>query len=165
MEGIVEFFKDNFPKDTKFIFPQFEREEKLDFDYIPENPIEFYAIVDKAPWEILKGFGFRKWDNMNNIISENQQRPVSNKVSIPIINAPGENYNIECGRGDAPTHLLPEDEDMIMFPGEWYNIIPNGFMVTGLYGETYPFKKGVADDDIRYGCLPYGIRRRIISKP
>ena len=161
MQDVIEFFENNFPKDTKFIFPQFDRTENLDFDYIPANPLEFYALVDKAPWNILKGFGFRKWDNMNNIISENKQKPVSNKVSIPIVNAPNETFDVDCGRGDSPIIELAEDEDIILFPHEWYNVIPDGFIVTGLYGESYPFKRGKSDDDKRFGCLPYGIRKPI----
>ncbi|MEW3852029.1 hypothetical protein QOZ73_32845, partial [Pseudomonas aeruginosa] len=72
--------------------PQFERTEKLEYEWKPQNKEEFMAIVDKAPWDILKGFGFRKWDTLNNVIGENKEKPVDNKISIPIINAPGETY-------------------------------------------------------------------------
>ena len=34
-------------------------------------------------------------------------------------------------------------------------------MVTGLYGEQYEFHINKADDDIRFGCLPYGFQRDI----
>ena len=80
------------------------------------------------------------------------------KFRIPIINSDNEEYVIERDN-TRPTELLEVDEDILLFPGEWYHIIPNGFMVTGLYGESYPFNLGESDDDIRFGCLAYGIRR------
>lgn len=165
MENVVNWLKENLGDNVQIMTPQFERKEKLEFEYIPSTPEQFQAIVDKAPWDILKGMGFRKWDTMNNVIGENKDKHVSNKISIPIINAPeGENYEVECGRGEAPIEELTEDQDIILIPGEWYNAIPNGFIVTGLYGEKYPFEKGKSDDDIRFGCLPYGITRAVAKK-
>ena len=164
MDKIVNWFKENLGNNIQIITPQFERKEKLEFEYIPNTAEEFKAIVEKAPWDILMGMGFRKWETINNIINENKGKPISDKISIPIINAPGENLEIECGRGGAPIQELIEDEDIILIPGEWYNAIPDGFIVTGLYGEKYPFKKGESDDDIRFGCLPYGITRVVTKK-
>ncbi len=161
MQELVNFLQSEFPNGCSIMTPQFERTEKLEFEWKPQNKEEFMAIVDKAPWNILKGFGFRKWDTMNNVIGENKEKPVDNKVSIPIINTLGETYDVNCGRGDAPVTELPKDEDIILIPGEWYDIIPDGFTVTGLYGEQYLFSKGKSDDDIRFGCLPYGIRREV----
>ena len=161
MDQLEQFFVDNFPPDTKFMFPQFERTEKLEFEYVPDNIAEFTAVVEKAPWEILRGFGFRKWDTLSNVIKENLGKEKKNVISIPIINAPGETYDVDCGRGDAPTEAPTQDMNIILFPGEWYGIIPDGFIVTGLYGEQYPFKNGKSDDDIRFGCLPYGILRPV----
>ena len=43
-----------------------------------------------------------------------------------------------------------------LYPGEWYDHIPEGYEVIGLSGENYKFAKDESDDDIRYGCLPYG---------
>ncbi len=54
---------------------------------------------------------------------------------------------------------LKEGEVHFLFPGEWYKHLPEGFEVTGLSGEKYKFEQGVSDDDIRYGCLPYGFIR------
>ena len=110
--------------------------------------------------------GFRKWDTMNNIIRENSEMPKHKFISIPCINMDGSDapdLTTDVGRKDAPTEELEIDEDIWMIPGEWYNSIPNRFLITGLYGETYPFEKGKSDDDIRFGCLPYGIRRPVKS--
>jgi hypothetical protein len=107
---------------------------------------------------------------MNNCIKENSPKPVSNRIKIPIINSPSESptpdrvFTVDVGRGNAPAELLKIDEDIILFPGEWYDCIPDNFIVTGLYGEEYPFRLGDSDDDIRFGCLPYGIRRPLQEK-
>ena len=49
------------------------------------------------------------------------------------------------------------DGRLMLFPGEWYNHIPAGFIVEDIFGEMETFKPGISDDDIRCGCLPYGI--------
>lgn len=49
------------------------------------------------------------------------------------------------------------DGRLMLFPGEWYNYIPDGFEVEVVSGKTRNFKRGTDDDDIRFGCLAYGI--------
>lgn len=44
-----------------------------------------------------------------------------------------------------------------LFPGEWYHYIPDGFVVTDISGCQEWFESGTTDDDIRFGCLAYGI--------
>lgn len=51
----------------------------------------------------------------------------------------------------------PHDHVLMLLPGEWYQHIPDGYAVVGLYGEADVFARGISDDDIRFGCLPYGI--------
>lgn len=165
MENLINWLKENIGDDINISTQQFERTKKLDFEYVPRTEEQFLTVVTTAPFEILKGLGFGKWDTMNNIIKENASKPISKKISIPIINIPGENFEFETGRKDHPIEPLEVDEDIILIPGEWYNVIPNGFIVTGLYGEKYPFLKGKTDDDTRYGCLPFGITRPIHPKP
>jgi len=48
-------------------------------------------------------------------------------------------------------------QELLLFPGEWYNHIPPGFEVVDINGETEPFVPGHTDDDIRFGCLAFGI--------
>lgn len=56
--------------------------------------------------------------------------------------------------------LLPWDESgLLLFPVEWYPLIPAGFEVTDINGQTEAFVPGETDDDCRYGVLPYGIVR------
>ena len=43
-----------------------------------------------------------------------------------------------------------------LYPSEWYDHIPEGYEIVGLSGKIDKFSKDESDDDIRYGCLPYG---------
>ena len=51
--------------------------------------------------------------------------------------------------------------ELLLFPAEWYDYIPDGFKVIGLSGKPDLFINGFSDDDIRYGCLSYGVFRSI----
>lgn len=48
-----------------------------------------------------------------------------------------------------------------LFPGNWYNVIPNGFTIYNFNGKPEKFKKGQTDNDTRFNCLPYGIIRKV----
>jgi hypothetical protein len=177
MQNIIDWMKENLGNNIQIITPQFERTEKLDFEFVPENDKQFYGIVNNAPWDILKGMGFRKWDTMNNIIAENIKAKGSVSINIPIVNSESMSEEMKvdysdgcmkvdldkCSSISAPDKLFEIDEDILLFPGEWFNIIPEGFLVTDLFGEQYAFIKEKSDDDIRFGCLAYGIRRKIIK--
>jgi len=138
--------------------PQFDRLEKRDYEYVPYTKDQFYGVIQKAPWDILKGMGFSKWDSMNNLIEENNLRKEGDKIEIPFINSDG-TFTVDNGKKNLQSEPLENDEDVILFPGEWFNSIPKGFILTGLFGESYEFDKNTSDDDTRYGCLPYGFRR------
>ena len=159
MKELVQWLKDNVGDSIQIITPQFERTSALEFNWKPANDEQFYAVIEKAPLNILLGLGFRRWETMNNLIKENFQKPIKEEIKIPMINS-DKDFVVDIGRGQAPTQLLEVDEDVLLFPCEWYNLIPDGLRVTGLYGELDIFKKDESDDDIRCGCLPYGIRRR-----
>jgi hypothetical protein len=47
-----------------------------------------------------------------------------------------------------------------MFPHEWYARVPEGFQVTDIFHNDEPFQRGVTDDDMRYGCLSFGVRAK-----
>jgi hypothetical protein len=58
----------------------------------------------------------------------------------------------------------PSEEDdefngrvLWLLPGEWYDQLPEGYPFVGLCNEPSPFQRGVSDNDIRFGCLPYGV--------
>ena len=44
-----------------------------------------------------------------------------------------------------------------LFPKEWYNFIPIGYPVVDIFDEELIFDK-TFDDDIRFGCISYGIK-------
>jgi hypothetical protein len=44
-----------------------------------------------------------------------------------------------------------------LFPGEWYTAIPNGYPITDINFHLENFERGLTDNDIRFGCLSYGI--------
>ena len=56
--------------------------------------------------------------------------------------------------------IWEEDEKGIhwLFPSEWYPYIPDGLEVLTISGHCEAFMRGVTDDDIRFGALPYGFR-------
>lgn len=59
--------------------------------------------------------------------------------------------------GEDATH------EVWLFPGEWYNSIPAGLEIAGLSGELEAFVSGHTDDDIRFGCLPYGVMIKVMD--
>ena len=153
-----------------------ERSKKETIKDVPKTDQEFYEIVNNAPWAELKTYGFRKWETMRNVVKENIEIESKHRpkiISIPTFTMdqladaitdnntkPSGDMLIDLGN----KHEVPMEEptvnlDIILFPGEWYNLIPNGFIVVGLSGEKYAFHNGKSDDDIRFGCLPYGITR------
>lgn len=44
-----------------------------------------------------------------------------------------------------------------LLPYQWYDFIPEGMELMCIDGSKEQFKKGVTDDDYRFGCLAYGI--------
>jgi hypothetical protein len=50
-----------------------------------------------------------------------------------------------------------------LFPGEWYASIPDGYEIVDISFNTEKFKYKETDNDIRFGCLAYGILVRDAS--
>lgn len=71
---------------------------------------------------------------------------------------------------DAPTDLLfslgcrvwDKEGGVVhwLYPGEWYDHIPDDYSVVTINDKSERFKQGVTDDDIRFGCLAYGFKRK-----
>ena len=63
----------------------------------------------------------------------------------------------------APSDVLKDiglskwDEKIWLFPEEWYDYIPEGYEIVDIFGKTEKFQKGITDDDIRFGCLSFGL--------
>lgn len=49
-------------------------------------------------------------------------------------------------------------ETLALIPGEWYAALPKGLVLESIGGEVAEVGKDYIDDDIRYGCLAYGIK-------
>lgn len=127
-----------------------ERQHEAPMENVkPTSEEKFLEIVNNAPYSILRDMGFRKWATFNDCVDEGLE-PWDKDNSRIITNG--------------PTEKLENDIDIILFPGEWHDIIPKGFVVTGLYGETYAFDPNIDGDDIRFGCLAYGIQRPKVTK-
>lgn len=54
----------------------------------------------------------------------------------------------------------PDDDGrvLMLFPGEWYRHIPAGYEVETINGEIRKHVPSIGKDDIRFGCLAYGVR-------
>ena len=50
-----------------------------------------------------------------------------------------------------------DGDGLLLFPGDWFDHIPEGYVVTDINGEEEAFHKKTSDTDIRFGCLAYGI--------
>lgn len=46
-----------------------------------------------------------------------------------------------------------------LYPCEWYAAIPEGYPITSILGEQERFRRGVTDDDRRFGMLSYGFMK------
>lgn len=60
---------------------------------------------------------------------------------------------------DASTTYLYPNKIIYLFPGEWYNFIPEGFKVVTINCEEVYFSKSKFDDTTQFGCLSYGFVR------
>lgn len=55
--------------------------------------------------------------------------------------------------------LCQWDEKIWLFPQEWYDYIPEEYEIVDIFGKTEKFQKGITDDDIRFGCLSFGLSK------
>ncbi len=109
------------------VFPQFTRKPGMVGPAAPP--------VDRAAWDALrtldksalKELGLNAWNNPNNPEDAAED---------------GDRY---------------KGKTLMLFPGEWFAHIPAGYEIHGIMGEHEPFDPDTSDDDIRFGCLPYGI--------
>ena len=64
---------------------------------------------------------------------------------------------------NAPDNILEDiglgqwDEEIWLYPAEWYDYIPDGYEIVTINGKTKSFQKGITDDDMRFGCLSFGL--------
>lgn len=48
---------------------------------------------------------------------------------------------------------------LMLIPGNLFNSIPKGYPIVDIFGKKEKFDPATSDDDVRFGCLPYGILR------
>ena len=48
-----------------------------------------------------------------------------------------------------------------LYPAEWYDYIPENYLVTDICGRDKEFKHGVTDNDRRFGALSYGFIQKV----
>lgn len=46
---------------------------------------------------------------------------------------------------------------LLLFPGTWFDAVPEGLLVVDLQGRPRLWSKDSLDRDTRYGCLAYGV--------
>lgn len=122
---------------------QHDRDEPRVFPKTPTNEQEFHEILKDTPDNILRDMGFGVWSTVNSCIDD------------------GMKPNKEDDIINHPTEKLEQDMNIWLFPREWYDIIPENYIVTGLYGETYYFKRESSSNDSRFGALAFGFQRPI----
>ncbi len=54
--------------------------------------------------------------------------------------------------------MQPWDDDLWLYPAEWYDYIPEDYEIVDINGKIGSFHKGKTDDDRRYGALAYGFK-------
>lgn len=115
----------------------------------PDFAEQFREAIGAAPGEAI------------NIITPQFTRTDGIVPPIPQINwtelanmAPDTLKQMGCCRWDEADD---KGQCLWLLPGEWYGYIPEGFPLTCIDGTTSPFKAGETDNDIRFGCLAYGV--------
>jgi hypothetical protein len=58
---------------------------------------------------------------------------------------------------DAEGNEIHDQGMLWLLPGEWYPHLPAGLKITTISFEEETFVPGKTDDDIRFGCLAYGV--------
>lgn len=114
--------------------------------------------------ELMEAIGVKKGDTVN-IMSPQFQREYNLEIKF-IPKSVGEFRALEKlprtvlhKMGVRLWEVNKDGEVSYLYPGEWYDSIPEGLLIHTINHETEFFKKGVTDDDIRFGCLPYGFLR------
>ena len=135
------------------------RENMIKDQFVPATEEEFYKAL-KEPLDILQSYGFGIWDSLSSVVEENITGAGEVKyISFPSFNidgSPAGETTIKVGAHNRPLEYR-QDKWIILFPVEWFEAIPDGFNVVGLYGQQYGFDKLTTPREGRFGCLGCGI--------
>jgi len=108
----------------------------------PSTPDDWEALRSASRWE-LKERGCRCWSALVEVDEES---------AGPRARRRGAHYeDVDEGELRLATH------ELWLLPGEWYSSIPRGFGIIDIFGTDETFEPGKTDDDIRFGCLSFGI--------
>jgi hypothetical protein len=120
--------------------PQFVRPRGDPAPAAPPSSREEWDRLADEPRQALKERGLRSWSQV---------------VRAGTVRHPERRLQQE-GRlwedvDENGTHVL------MLFPGEWYSAIPRGLEIVNIFGVPKVFVPGQTDDDIRIGCLSFGV--------
>lgn len=125
------------PGDTiEFVGSQHYRDYDLEIDFIPQDAKELKAVIATASKENLQKMGVCVWSTHSSQV---------------------EDFKKSKSSFDKP--YLKSKEIHYLFPGEWYEFIPENFPVVDIFGKKEKFVKGESSNDIRFGCLAFGFIR------
>lgn len=119
--------------------PQFTRPAGEPGPAAPPSTPEDWEVLRSASRQELKERGFRCWSQLREIDGPRTGRRLRRR---------GARYDDVDENG---TH------ELWLLPGEWYSSIPRGFGIIDIFGTDETFEPGKTDDDIRFGCLSFGI--------
>lgn len=125
---------------------------------MPEGKLE-HGDVSELAAKIRAALGVGTYEEVN-IVTPQFEREDGKKITV----IPPKKASFFDQIKKAPKSLLkdmglrPWDESGLwLFPHEWYEHIPEGYMVTDINGQEEPFRRGHTDDDIRFGVLAFGV--------
>jgi hypothetical protein len=105
-------------------------EASAGFRWVAGPGEHFATAVNALPAGILADFGFKPFSELGLIVQGYQ----------PEVDA-------AVGTGNV----------LLLFPGEWLDIIPDGSPLITIHGERVVYDRATADNLCRKGCLIYGI--------
>ena len=119
--------------------PQFTRPKGEPGPAAPPSTPDDWEALRQASRQELKERGCRCWSALVE---------VDETTATGRARRRGSRYEDVDGGG---TH------ELWLLPGEWYSSIPRGFAIIDIFGTDETFEPGKTDDDIRFGCLSFGI--------
>ena len=115
----------------------------------PEFPEKFRAAIGAQPGDTLE-ISTPQFTRTDGIVPALPDIPWCDLSRLPIDTL----KTIGCRQWDEPNE---RGMVLMLFPGEWYAHLPVGMDIVDINGNREKFIPGVTDDDIRHGCLAYGV--------
>lgn len=106
----------------------------------PKTKEEFLSIVEGRSSKELIEDGLHLWNTINTLAKDEPtifSGPMPQKREV--------------------------DQNILLIPHAWYDMIPDGFMLVDIFGKEEVFVHGKTSDDHRGGYLAYGVLRPVGS--